>query len=179
MGYIYVIRGCCGVGRKDSDHKSHAMVLPISRHRPGGKKNKKHRKGDDSVQVNLIVDPSMFSPKRESNLTPGVPWSEQQASNSSGVFTSFEREKARLSARKGLWWALGLDVLGAVVWCVAFVLAMIGPRCPAGGYSGWCDAYNGAVSCACIGSVIFLVSAVLVGRDLVSSRRSERKLGGR
>ncbi|KAF8609878.1 hypothetical protein BDV93DRAFT_517105 [Ceratobasidium sp. AG-I] len=169
MGYIYIIRGLCGVGRKDSDQKSHTMVLPISRHRAGGKKDKKHGKGNSSVQVNLIVDPSMFSPKQESNLTPGVPWSEQQSANSGGVFTSFER----------LWWALGLDVLGAVVWGVAFVLAMIGPRCPAGGYSGWCNAYNGAVACACIGCVLFLVSAVLVGRDLVSSRRSERKLGGR
>lgn len=95
------------------------------------------------------------------------------------MFTSFERERARLSARKGLWWALGLDVLGAVVWMTAFVLAMVGPRCPAGGYSGWCNAYNGAVACACIGSVLFMVSAVLVGKDLVASRRSERKLGGR
>ncbi|KAG9098361.1 hypothetical protein FRC07_010655, partial [Ceratobasidium sp. 392] len=117
MGYIYILRGCFGIGQKDRDDLgSHAMVLPISHHRAGrGRKGRKHRKGDDSVQVNLIVDPSMFSPnKRESNLTPGVPWTEQQAANSGGVFTSFERERARLSARKGLWWALGLDVLGAV-----------------------------------------------------------------
>jgi len=177
MAYIYIIRGCCGVGRKDTD-AAHAMVLPISRHRPGGKKNKKHNKGDDSVQVNLIVDPSMFSPKQENNLTPGIPWSEQQT-NQNGVFTSFERERARLSARKGLWWALGLDVLGAMVWATAFILAMIGPKCPAGGYSGWCDAYNGGVACACIGSALFVTSAVLVGRDLMVSRRSERRLGGR
>ncbi|KAG9102013.1 hypothetical protein FRC06_002407 [Ceratobasidium sp. 370] len=179
MGYIYIIRGCCGVGRKDDDSGSHAMVLPISHHRAGGRgrKGKKHRKGEDSVQVNLIVNPSIFSSgKRENNLAPGVPWSEQQATDSSGVFTSFERERARLSARKGLWWALGLDVLGAVVWAVAFVLAMIAPKCPVGGYNGWCDAYNGGVACACIGSVLFVTSAVLVGRDLMASRKSERKL---
>ncbi|QRV99872.1 hypothetical protein RhiJN_27891 [Ceratobasidium sp. AG-Ba] len=176
MGYIYIIRGCFGVGRKDDDHGSHAMVLPISHHR-GGRKGKKGRKGDDSVQVNLIVSPSMLSPgKRESNLTPGVPWSEQQAANSSGVFTSFERERARLSARKGLWWALGLDVLGAVVWTVGFVLAMIGPRCPPGGYSGWCDAYNGGIACTAIAIALFVTSAVLVVRDLMVSRRSDRKL---
>ncbi|KAG8793611.1 hypothetical protein FRC12_002243 [Ceratobasidium sp. 428] len=179
MAYIYILRGCFGFGQKDRDDlSSHAMVLPISRHRAGPRgKGKKHRKGDDSIQVNLIVDPSMFSPgQRESNLTPGVPWTEQQAANSNGVFTSFERERARLSARKGLWWALGLDVLGAVVWAVAFVLAMIGPKCPVSGYSGWCDAYNGAVACACIGSALFVTSAVLVGRDLMVSRKSERKL---
>ncbi|KAG8696006.1 hypothetical protein FRC08_007419 [Ceratobasidium sp. 394] len=179
MGYIYIIRGCCGVGRKDDDNGSHAMVLPISHHRAGGRgrKGRKQRKGQDSVQVNLIVNPSMFSSgQRESKLAPGVPWTEQQAANSSGVFTSFERERARLSARKGLWWALGLDVLGAVVWGVAFVLAMIGPRCPAGGYSGWCDAYNGGVACACIGSALFVTSGVLVGRDLMASRKSDRKL---
>jgi hypothetical protein len=177
FAYVYIIRGCFGVGRKNNDDPySHTMILPISRHRPG-RKNKKHAKNQDSVQVNLIVDPSYFSPKRESNLTPGVPWSAQQGANSGGVFTSYERERARVSARKGLWWALGLDVLGAVAWGTAFVLAMIGPRCPAGGYSGWCDAFNGAVACACIGCVLFLTSAALVGRDLLVSRKSARKLG--
>jgi len=169
FAYVYIIRGLFGVGRPKDDAHSHAMVLPISRHRANSKKNKQ-----SSVQVNLIVDPSYFSPKHE--ITPGVPWSEQQKSNA-GVFTSYERERARLSARKGLWWALGLDVLGALVWGTAFVLAMVGPKCPVGGYSGWCDAFNGAVACACIGCALFVVSGVLVGRDLMVSRRSDRKLG--
>ncbi|GAB1517988.1 hypothetical protein RhiTH_001045 [Rhizoctonia solani] len=172
FAYIYIIRGLFGVGVNKDDPYAHAMVLPISRHRPG--QSKKH-KNQSSVQVNLIV-PSVTSPNRESNLTPGVPWSEQQAS-SNNVFTSYEREKARLSARRGLWWALGLDVLGALAWGTGFVLAMVGPRCPVGGYSGWCDAFNGAVACSCIGCVLFIASGVLVGRDLFASRRTDRKLG--
>ncbi|KAG8749855.1 hypothetical protein FRC11_010961 [Ceratobasidium sp. 423] len=142
FAYIYIIRGLFGVGVKKDDPYSHAMVLPISRHRAG--KSRKQSKDQSNVQVNLIVDPSAFSPpKQESNLTPGVPWSEQQTSG--GVFTSYEREKARLSARKGLWWAVGLDVLGALAWGTAFVLAMIGPRCPVGGYSGWGGTVGGAL----------------------------------
>ncbi|KAH7317986.1 hypothetical protein B0J17DRAFT_622034 [Rhizoctonia solani] len=172
--YVYVIRGLFGVGVNKDDPYAHAMVLPISRHRPGQSKKSKNQ-GQSNVQVNLIVDPSAFAPKQESNLTPGVPWSEQQTSG--GVFTSYEREKARLAARKGLWWALGLDVVGALAWGTAFVLAMVGPRCPVGGYSGWCDAFNGAVACSCIGCVLFIVSGVFVGQDLVASRRSDRKLG--
>ncbi|KAJ1309487.1 hypothetical protein OPQ81_006262 [Rhizoctonia solani] len=172
FAYIYIIRGLFGVGRNKDDPYAHAMALPISRHHAG--KSRKDPKNQSSVQVNL-VDPSNFSPKGENNLTPGVPWSEQQTSG--GVFTSYEREKARLAARKGLWWALGLDILGALAWGAAFVLAMVGPRCPVGGYSGWCDAFNGAVACSCIGCVLFIVSGVFVGQDLVSSRRTDRKLG--
>ncbi|CAE6530778.1 unnamed protein product [Rhizoctonia solani] len=126
FAYIYIIRGLFGVGTKKDDPYSHAMVLPISRHRAG--KSRKQSKSQSNVQVNLIVDPSAFSPPKASSLTPGVPWSEQQTSG--GVFTSYEREKARLSARKGLWWAVGLDVVGALAWGTAFVLAMVGPRCP-------------------------------------------------
>ncbi|CAE6480698.1 unnamed protein product [Rhizoctonia solani] len=163
FAYIYIVRGLFGVGRNKDDPYAHAMVLPISRHRPGSNNNSKS-------QLNLTTNPS------ENNLTPGVPWSEQQPT-SGGVFTSYEREKARLAARKGLWWALGLDVLGALAWGTGFVLAMVGPRCPVGGYSGWCDAFNGAVACSCIGCVLFIVSGVLVGRDLVASRGSDRKLG--
>ncbi|CAE6433679.1 unnamed protein product [Rhizoctonia solani] len=172
FAYIYIIRGLFGVGVNKDDPYAHAMVLPISRHRPG--QSKKHG-NQSSVQVNLVV-PSALSPQRESNITPGVAWSEQQTS-SNNVFTSYEREKARLAARKGLWWALGLDVLGALVWGTAFVLAMVGPRCPVGGYSGWCDAFNGAVACSCIGCALFIVSGVLVGRDLFASRKTDRKLG--
>ncbi|CAE6404731.1 unnamed protein product [Rhizoctonia solani] len=171
FAYIYIIRGLFGVGRSKDDPYAHAMVLPISRHRLGG--SNKSSKSQSNVQVNLIVDPS--ATEQGSNLTPGVPWSKQKTSG--GVFTSYEREKARLAARKGLWWALGLDVVGALAWGAGFVLAMVGPRCPVGGYSGWCNAFNGAVACSCIGCVLFIVSGVLVGRDLVASRRSDRKLG--
>ncbi|CAE6468768.1 hypothetical protein ACGC1H_004196 [Rhizoctonia solani] len=171
FAYIYIVRGLFGVGRNKDDPYAHAMVLPISRHRLGG--SNKSAKSQSNVQVNLIADPS--ASEQGGNLTPGVPWSEQKTSG--GVFTSYEREKARLAARKGLWWALGLDVVGALAWGAGFVLAMVGPRCPVGGYSGWCNAFNGAVACSCIGCVLFIVSGVLVGRDLVASRRSDRKLG--
>ena len=129
------------------------MVLPVQG-LPGGKP-KKGRKGkgppDGSVQVNLIVDPSMFGhdPNEEDDEDDGlsaIPGSYSGASNAGqrrrapkrrGIFAGLAMEEQWKRARRVLKWGVTVDAFGMLLWGMAFVLILLGKRCPVGGYLGW------------------------------------------
>lgn len=132
------------------------MVLPVSS-LPGGEKKKKKKKGKKGqqggagVQVNLIVDPTMFGqgPRREEE-EEGAGNDEYSSSVSFGgrsgaarrpkrrnVFEGLAMEEQWLKARKELKWLAFADCLFLLLWGIEFVWILIGERCPPGQYDGW------------------------------------------
>lgn len=137
------------------------MVLPVQG-LPGGKKTKnkggRGKKGQGSVagdvQVNLIVDPSAFGQREEeSDENDDGEWND----SATGVYESASgagRKRRRRARRRSVFAGLAMeeewkrarswlkkiavfDVLGALLWGAAFVLILLGKRCPSGGFEGW------------------------------------------
>lgn len=171
------------------------MVLPVQglngknqKHRHGkGKKGKGGGPGD--VQVNLIVDPSVFGGRRdeeseeeEEEYVPGAFDSHRPPDKKNarrrrrrkGVFEGLAMEEEWKRARS---WARKLavfDVAGVVVWGAVFVVILLGKRCPSGGYDGWCNAYNVSSAAACLLCVAFGFSTFFDIKDLHASKSSPR-----
>lgn len=130
------------------------MVLPVQ-HLPGGKKNKrkgKKHKGvphDDGVQVNLIVDPTMFGGGRDrdaewddeeddgTDFGPSGSYAQARRPRRRGIFAGLALEAEWKRARKQLKVRMAFDIITGVIWGVVFVIIMMGKRCPVGGYNGW------------------------------------------
>ena len=134
------------------------MVLPVGGF-PGQKPKKKGKKGkgppDSSVQVNLIVDPTMFGrdpegahdeEDEEDDGSSAVPGSYSGASSATrrrgqprrrGIFAGLAMEEQWKRARKTLKWGVTVDAVLMLVWGTEFVLILLGKRCPVGGYLGW------------------------------------------
>lgn len=134
------------------------MVLPVQG-LPGGQPKKKGKKGkgapEGSVQVNLIVDPTMFGrdPERgrddeeddEDDGSTAIPGSYSGASSAGrrrpprrrGIFTGLAMEEQWKHARKMLKWGVTVDVLAMLLWGMVFVIILLGKRCPVGDYLGW------------------------------------------
>lgn len=134
------------------------MVLPVSGF-PGQKPKKKGKKGkgppDGNVQVNLIVDPTMFGrdPERvhddeeddEDDGSSAVPGSFSSTSSAArrrpprrrGIFAGLAMEEQWKKARKILKWGVTVDTVLMLVWGLEFVLILLGKRCPVGDYLGW------------------------------------------
>ncbi|PPQ91434.1 hypothetical protein CVT25_014322 [Psilocybe cyanescens] len=211
--YMFVVRPCCCVRAKARSSSASSknplgaaanmgmMVLPVGGDGGGKKKNKKNKKGGKKgvdkgdVQVNLIVDPTMFQPpggdsstsESESDDDDGMPGGyDQQAKRKTK-----EKHRRRRRRRRGLleglameaeWkvaraWAKKLavlDVAGVVLWGAAFVFIMTGKRCPSGGFNGWCNAYNVSSASACLLCVAFGVSLFFDVQDLHASKQSPR-----
>ena len=126
----------------------------------GGKRGKKGGKGKGGggggdVQVNLIVDPHAFNfghdHDEDDNAGPsdddgGMPGSFSLPKPRSkgrgrqrrrGILAGLAMEESWRHARG---WAKKLaivDVAGVVLWGAAFVLILLGKRCPSGAFSGW------------------------------------------
>lgn len=134
------------------------MVLPV----PGGQQKGKKAKGKkgkadgEGVQVNLIVDPGMFGDNMrddddeeddnsESEYTgPGSYISSARRrrrghrARRRGVFAGLALEAQWKQARKMLKWGAFVDALMMIVWGAEFVFVLMGMRCPAGAFDGWC-----------------------------------------
>lgn len=160
MFYLFGLRPCCG-GREKSRAPQFTgpggmMVLPVSS-LPGGEKKKKKKgkkgQGGEGVQVNLIVDPTMFgrAPRQDDEEDDGTGHDEYSSSVSFGgrsggarrpkrrnVFEGLAMEEQWLKARKELKWLAFADCLFLLLWGVEFVWILIGERCPPGQYDGWC-----------------------------------------
>ncbi|KAI0797644.1 hypothetical protein C8Q75DRAFT_801577 [Abortiporus biennis] len=195
--YFFIIYpSCCGPRKatKDSVNQGPAgmMVLPIQT-MPGGKKAKKNKKGggSDGVQVNLIVDPGMFGGnQRDDDLEeeggdgsePGIPGSFSGGTSSvtrrtprrRGVFEGLAIEARWKRARRYLKQGMAVDMVCMVLWGAEFVYIMLGKRCPAGGFNGWCDAYNLSTAAACLLCFAFGFSVFFDIKDLHASRASPR-----
>lgn len=131
------------------------MVMPIQG-MPGGKKKggKKGKGGGEGVQVNLIVDPSMFGGRDrerdgdwegegddDSEVPPGSATSAsgrtRRGPKRRGIFAGLAMEAEWQRARKRLKWTSAFDVLAMVLWGAEFVFILIGKRCPTGSCDGW------------------------------------------
>ena len=160
--FFFLIYPCCCGARKPKETPftggpAGMMVLPVGG--MPGKKPKKGKKGkgppDGSVQVNLIVDPTMFGrdPERahdeedeEDDDSSAVPGSFSGASSAArrraqprrrGIFAGLAMEEQWKKARKTLKWGVTVDALLMLVWGMEFVLILLGKRCPVGKFLGW------------------------------------------
>lgn len=146
------------------------MVLPVPNTGKKKKKGKKPKKGggglagrgDGDVQVNLIVDPHVFSGGRDDEDSDdegsdvqsgggvGMPGGYYGTGGGNARGKAKGRKNKRRSVFAGLameaeWkrarsWAKKVamvDMFGVVVWGAAFVFVLIGKRCPSGGFDGW------------------------------------------
>ncbi|KAI0672951.1 hypothetical protein C8Q78DRAFT_1068412 [Trametes maxima] len=197
--YLFLIHPCCCGARKPKNTSyptgpGGMMVLPVQG-LPGGKKHKKGKKGrgmqGEGVQVNLIVDPSMFGrdPERgreteddeEDDASEALPGSYAGSSSAGprrsprrrGIFAGLAMEEQWLRARKMLKWGTTVDVLAMLLWGMEFVIILLGKRCPVGAFEGWCDAYNLATA-ACLLCLAFCLSIFFDVKDLHASRSSPR-----
>jgi hypothetical protein len=125
-------------------------VLPVQG-LPGDKaKKKKGKKGKQEqgdVQVNLIVDPTMFGslrPDDEENANLDEQSSSYSQTGGSGrpkrrtIFEGLAIEEEWKAARKELKQSLFLDTVCFFLWSVEFVWTLMRERCPPGSFNGWC-----------------------------------------
>jgi hypothetical protein len=105
------------------------------------------------VQVNLIVDPTMFGTKRGKGTLPGRYDSDSDEENSlpadgtsrrrqgpprRGFFQSMAMEEQWNYARSEMKKAIAFDMVMTVLWLATFVFVLMGQRCPNdGNYNGW------------------------------------------
>jgi hypothetical protein len=112
------------------------------------KKGKKGKGGQGSVQVNLIVDPTMLRSPLGLDDEEGSNLDEHSASLSQAgtsrrtkrrtVFEGLALEEQWKEARKELKWLLFTDTIFFFLWIVEFLWILIRKKCPPGGYNGWC-----------------------------------------
>lgn len=153
------------------------MVLPVQSLPgaiPANGNNKKNKRGNNSsnqkgateamtgaVQVNLIMDPTMFGggvereEEEESSEEEGgaeEPGSSVSAREGKkhrtrhrvrtrkgrmGFLAGLAMEKQWKEARKVLRWDMMFDIHCVITWVVQFVTIIKGQRCPVGGFNGW------------------------------------------
>lgn len=124
------------------------MVLPVQGlgnpkdKKSKGKKKQKDSKGNEGVQVNLIVDPSMFGGLRgdtedDDKEDTSTPRQAGPRRKRRGLFEGLAMEEQWKYARKELKRFLFLDLLFFLLWGVVFVVILLGKRCPTGQFEGW------------------------------------------
>ncbi|KAH9063483.1 hypothetical protein EDB87DRAFT_192633 [Lactarius vividus] len=189
--YLFFLRPCFRGDRKRRNvtgaGPSGLAVLPIQELQGDKKKKKKGKKGKQeqgNVQVNLIVDPTMFGPRDsqddEENANPDEHLSSSSQSGPGkrpkrrSVFEGLALEEQWKQARKDLKWMLFYDAAGLILWSVEFVWILIRERCPPGGFDGWCNAYNVATAGSCLLGIAFGMNVFFDVKDLHQSRISPR-----
>lgn len=162
LTYILVFRNCCtrtkdpaaagGLGMPGMP--GGLMVLPVQQGNGKKPKKKKHKKGmpppPGDVQVNLIVDPAAFGfpqqPQRsrrrgdysELSGDGDDEYDDRPAPPRRSMFHGVALEQAWLRARTFTKRLVAFDIVMALLWGGAFVLAtFVGKNCPPGQYAGW------------------------------------------
>jgi len=200
--YLFLIHPCCCGSRKSRDTPyaqgpGGMMVLPIQSLPGGDKKGKKGKKkkgggAGEGVQVNLIVDPTMFGgghreedgewegegDDRDTELGPPGSFApsdrQRRRPRRRGIFAGLAMEAQWKRARKQLKIGMTFDVIACILWGIVFVVILMGKRCPVGGYGGWCDAYNVGTAAACLLCLTFAFSIFFDIKDLHASKASPR-----
>lgn len=215
--YFFAIRPfCCGARSRKFRKEAQAaengvpgmMVLPVATPGAGGKKPKNNKKGKKgkkgqagepgSVQVNLIVDPTMFGSGRgrrdessddedEMDMPGDYEGSSNRSRRSGGaarqsrgpkrrsVFAGLALEARWKRARNDLKWNTGVDAIMMLLWAAEFIaILLMNKTCPPGGFEAWCDGYNVAVAGACLLAFAFAISLFLDIKDLHASSQSPR-----
>ena len=153
--YRFLFRPCCCGGRRKKRTLTEfgpggLAVLPVQG-LPGEKaKKKRGKKGKQErgdVQVNLVVDPTMFGSLRpddeESSNLDELSTSFSQTGTSGrpkrrSIFEGLAIEEEWKAARKELKQMLFLDIICFFLWSVEFIWILIRERCPPGSFNGWC-----------------------------------------
>ena len=127
-------------------------MLPVQGLSGDNNKKKKGKKGkgeQGNVQVNLIVDPSMFRSPLGQDDEESAELDEHSTSLSQGqtgrsgrpkrrsVFEGLALEEQWRAARKELKWSLLMDAIFFFLWSVEFIWTLIREKCPPGGFNGW------------------------------------------
>ncbi|EMD38275.1 hypothetical protein CERSUDRAFT_113444 [Gelatoporia subvermispora B] len=195
--FVFFLYPCCCGRRRPAQETPFSqgpggmMVLPVPNMPGKGKprKNKKGKQDSQGVQVNLIVDPSMFGGDRESRSgewdeaddeDPEAPPGSYTSSRTRrpprrrGIFAGLAMEAQWKAARKTLKWGMAFDVVSMVIWGTEFVVILMGKRCPVGEFEGWCDAYNVASASAFLICLAFGFSIFFDIKDLHQSSASPR-----
>ncbi|OBZ69225.1 Phosphopantetheine adenylyltransferase [Grifola frondosa] len=194
--YLFLIYPCCCGARRHSEETPFTegpggiMVLPVqslpggNKHGKGGKKKKGGGEGGEGVQVNLIVDPTMFGggnrEQEDEDDGSDVPFSSHSSSagrrrrapRRRGIFAGLAMEAQWKRARKMMKWGMAVDMVVMLLWGTEFVLILLGQRCPSGSFDGWCDAYNIATAAACLLCLAFGFSIFFDIKDLHASGTS-------
>jgi hypothetical protein len=154
--YRFLFRPCC-CGRRRKKRTPAGFgpnglaVLPVQG-LPGEKakkktKGKKGKREQGDVQVNLIVDPTIFGslrPDDEGNANPDELSSSFSQSGASGrpkrrtIFEGLAIEEEWRAARKELKQMLFLDTVCFFIWSAEFMWILMRERCPPGSFNGWC-----------------------------------------
>ena len=155
--YRFLFRPCCcGRRRKKRTPTGFSpgglAVLPVqglpgekAKKKKKGKKGKQEQQGD--VQVNLIVDPTIFGSLRrddEENTNIDELSTSFSQSGASGrpkrrsIFEGLAIEEGWRAARKELKEMLFLDTICFFLWSVEFIWILMRERCPPGSFNGWC-----------------------------------------
>ncbi|KLO18620.1 hypothetical protein SCHPADRAFT_844953 [Schizopora paradoxa] len=183
--YMFLFRAyCCTGTRKDGpsfEGPGGVMVLPVQG-LPGskpkkGKKDKKGKKGkgdNEGVQVNLIVDPSVFGGRRRNQDEESEEETEASGGRRRGLFEGLAMEEKWKMARKRAKTRFFFDMLLFFLWGAEFTAILLGKRCPVGQFDGWCDGYNVATAFACLLTFAYGFSIFFGIKDLHSSRVSPR-----
>ncbi|KAI9509335.1 hypothetical protein F5148DRAFT_1298873 [Russula earlei] len=158
--YRFLFRPCC----------CGLAVLPVQGLSGDTKKKRKGKKEQESVQVNLIVDPTIFRTTSSSISQTGTNRRPKRRS----VFEGLAIEEQWRAARKELKWKLFLDASCFFLWSVEFIWILIRERCPPGGFNGWCNAYNVATTGTCLLALVFGLNVFFDVKDLHQSRVSPR-----
>lgn len=156
MLYLSFFRPCC-CGRRRRGKLNPLLtgmaILPVQT-LPGGKDKTKTKrkgtKGGNDVHVNLIVDPNAFGfndkDGEADDADDDEPWDsdmvrsprqKQRNRKRRSVFAGLAMEREWKRARSWAKKMTVVDVFGMVLWGAAFVLILLGKRCPSGGYGGW------------------------------------------
>ena len=153
--YRFLFRPCC-CGRRRKKRTPTGFdpgglaVLPVQG-LPGEKakkkKGKKGNQGQGDVQVNLIVDPSIFGslrPEDEDGTNLDDLSTSFNQSGASGrpkrrsIFKGLAMEEEWRAARKEVKQMLFLDTVCFFLWATEFMWILIRERCPPGSFNGWC-----------------------------------------
>jgi hypothetical protein len=161
--YMHGLRPCLGRRKRakqaNTTNPAGMMVLPVANPTQARKKRGKkgHKKGGagqgGSVQVNLIVDPTMFGTQRGNNSLPGRYDSDEDEEGSlpadgtsrqrqgpprRSFFQSVVIEEQWKYARSELKKVTAFEIIMAVLWLTTFVFVLMGQRCPNDGqFNGW------------------------------------------
>ena len=163
MIYMYGLRPCLGRRKRakqaNTTNPAGMVVLPVTNPMQAKKKKGKkgHKKGNGgeggSVQVNLIVDPTMLGTQRGNNTLPGRYDTDEDEEGSlpgdgtsrrrqgpprRSFFQSMAMEEQWKYARSELKKVTAFDTIMMVLWLATFVFVLMGQRCPNDEkYNGW------------------------------------------
>ncbi|KAH8117388.1 hypothetical protein DFH11DRAFT_1504755 [Phellopilus nigrolimitatus] len=187
--YMFMFRPCCCAGKRTQNMAQNGpagmMVLPVQglpgadgKKKKNGKDNKRKRDEPGSVQVNLIVDPSMFSSSgvregrkvvdEEAGMAPALRGKRR------GLLEGLAMEQQWELARKQLKRLLFFDIALFFLWGAEFIVILLGKRCPASKFEGWCDGYNVATALSSFLCITFGLSVFYDVKDLHMSKASPR-----